>query len=181
MTTTTPKNARLERAKTYLDNLRARLKNDSGAKATLKRALSGEEYHVRRTYPFLLPYLEGISEWQQDNIWIFVACLSIYHDQAKEPDPRNFAQSCLDLQNKVPSQGPERRFRTLLDTALADIQSPITALVRQFKSQEVKVYYPQLITDLCNWDYPEQFVQDRWARTFWRALPPPDTTGEAES
>lgn len=169
--TTTPKSSRLERATTFLDNLKQRIKNDSGAKATLKRALSGEEYHKRRTYPFLLPYLEGISEWQQD-IWIFVACLDIYHDQDKEPAPRNFAQSCLDLQNKVPSQGPERRFRTLLDTALVDIQSPITALVRQFKSQEVKVCYPQLILDLSNWEHPDQFVQDRWARTFWRASNP---------
>lgn len=169
--TTTPKSSRLERATTFLDDLKQRIKNDSGAKATLKRALSGEKHHIRRTYPFLLPYLEGISEWQQD-IWIFVACLDIYHDQEKEPAPRNFAQSCLDLQNKVPSQGPERRFRTLLDTALVDIQSPITALIRQFKSQEVKVYYPQLILDLCNWDHPDQFVQDHWAKTFWRAFSP---------
>jgi CRISPR system Cascade subunit CasB len=167
--TTTPKSSRLERATTFLDNLRQRIKNDSGAKATLKRALSGDKHHIRRTYPFLLPSLEGIPERQKD-IWIFVACLDIYHDQDKEPAPRNFAQSCLDLQNKVPSQGPERRFRTLLDTALVDIQSPITALVRQFKSQEVKVYYPQLILDLCNWDHPDQFVQDHWAKTFWRAF-----------
>ena len=90
--TTIPKSSRLERATTFLDNLKQRIKNDSGAKATLKRALSGEEYHKRRTYPFLLPYLEGISEWQQD-IWIFVACLDVYHDQDKEPAPRNFAQS----------------------------------------------------------------------------------------
>jgi CRISPR system Cascade subunit CasB len=174
MTTTTSKNTRSERAKTYLENLRERTKHDSGAKATLKRALSGEKHHILRTYKFLLTYLDGIPEWQQD-IWIFVACLDIYHDQDKEPAPRNFAQSCLDLQNKVPSQGPERRFHTLLDTALVDIQSPITALVRQFKSQDVEVYYPQLILDLCNWDHPDQFVQDRWARTFWRASPSPDT------
>jgi CRISPR system Cascade subunit CasB len=183
MTTTTSKHARLERATTFLDSLKQRIKHDSGARATLKRALSGEEHHIRRTYPFLLPYLEGISEWQQD-IWIFVACLDIYQDQEKEPAPRNFAQSCLDLQNKVPSQGPERRFRTLLDTALVDIQSPITALVRQFKSQEVRVYYPQLILDLCNWDHPDQFVQDRWARTFWRvpqtAGNHPDTASQGE-
>lgn len=171
MTIMTQKSARLERATTFLDSLKQRIQSDNGAKATLKRALSGDNRHVRHTYPFLLPYLEGIPERQQD-IWIFVACLSTYHDQKPEPAPRNFAQSCLDLQNKVPSQGPERRFRTLLDTALVDIQSPIAALVRQFKSQEVKVYYPQLITDLCNWDHPDQFVQDRWARNFWRAPQP---------
>jgi len=178
MTPTLPKNSRLERAKTFLDSIKQRTKHDSGAKATLKRALSGEARHVRHTYPFLLPYLDGIPEWQLD-IWIFSACLAIYHDQEHPPDSGNFAQSCLALQNKVPSQGPERRFRALLDTALADIQSPITALVRQFKRQDIKVYYPQLIADLCNWDHPDQFIQDRWARTFWRAPQPQESTEEA--
>jgi CRISPR system Cascade subunit CasB len=182
MTTTTSKNARLERAKTFLDSLKQRIKNDSGAKATLKRALSGNDRHIRQTYSLLLPYLDGIPEWQQD-IWIFVACLDTYHDQEKEPIPRNFAHSCLDLHNSSESKGSERRFRALLDTDLADIQSPITALVRQIKNKKDKkmgVYYPQLIADLCNWDHPDQFVQDRWARTFWRAAAP-DMADEAQS
>lgn len=174
MTATTLKSTRPERAITYLDSLEQRVKQDSGAKATLKRALSGDNRHVRHTYPFLLPYLDGIPEPQQD-IWMFVAYLSIYHDQDAEPAPRNFAQSCLDLKNSSESKGPERRFRSLLDTDLADIQSPITALVRQIKGKREKkiaVYYPQLIIDLCSWDHPDQFVQDRWAKTFWRALSP---------
>ncbi|MEN9231451.1 MAG: type I-E CRISPR-associated protein Cse2/CasB [Thermostichus sp. DG02_5_bins_236] len=176
--TVNPKSSRLERPVTFLDGLKKRIKNDSGAKATLKRALSGDNRHLRQTYPLLLPTLEGIPEWQQD-IWIFVACLSVYHNQDPEPAPRSFAQSCLDLHNKVPSNGPERRFRSLLDTTLADIQSPITALVRQFKSQDIKVYYPHLIADLCNWAHPDQFVQDRWARSFWRAPQPPEISGKA--
>lgn len=166
-TTTTPSRPRLERETKFLQAVSDRIKNDNGAKADFKRALSGEDRHIRKVYRFVLPYLEGIHDRQQD-IWIFIACLSIYHNQDVEPALRNFAQSCLDLQSKVPSKGPERRFRTLLDTALTDIQSPITALVRQFKSQDVKVYYPQLIADLCSWDHPDSFVQDRWAKTFWR-------------
>jgi CRISPR system Cascade subunit CasB len=168
-TTQTPPRNQLERETKFLQDIQDRIKNDNGAKATLKRALSGHDRHVLRTYPFLLPYLEGISEWQQD-IWIFGACLSTYHDQEQPPAPRNFAQSCLDLHNSSESKGPERRFRALLDTDLVDIQSPITALVRQIKSKKdkkISVYYPQMITDLCFWNHPDQFVQDRWARAFW--------------
>lgn len=180
--TTTSKSSRLDRAKTFLDSLKQRIKDDNGAKATLRRALSGDDRHIRQTYPLLLPALEGISEWQQD-IWIFVACLATYHDQDSEPAPRSFAQSCLDLQASGESKGPERRFRTLLDTDIADVQSPITALVRQIKSKKDKkipVYYPQLIADLCNWNHPDKFVQDRWARTFWRAPIPAAKSSEVE-
>jgi CRISPR system Cascade subunit CasB len=179
-TAQTPVRPRLERETKFLQTVSDRIKNDPGAKANFKRALSGEVRSVRRVYPVVLPYLEGIHERQQD-IWIFIACLSIYHDQDVEPAPRNFAQSCLDLQNSSPSKGPERRFRTLLDTDLADIQSPITALIRQIKSQKDKkipVYYPQLLADLCKWNHPDQFVQDRWAKTYWRALPPGQPTAE---
>jgi CRISPR system Cascade subunit CasB len=168
MTTTKTRN-QLERETKFLQNLQDRIKDDNGAKAILKRALSGGDRQVRQTYPFLLPHLEGIAEWQQD-VWIFVACLSIYHAQEQLPAPRSFAQSCLDLHNSSESKGPERRFRALLDTDLVDIQSPITALVRQIKSKKdkkISVYYPQLISDLCLWNHPDQFVQDRWARAFW--------------
>ncbi len=170
---------RLERETTFLKAIGDRAKKDTGAKAAFKRALSGEHYHLRKVYPFTLPYLTGIPEWQQE-IWIFVACLAIYHDQDREPTPRNFAQSCLDLHNSSGSKGVERRFRTLLDTALVDIQSPITALVRQIKrDKRIPVYYPQLIVDLCLWEHPDQFIQDQWAKTFWRAAPP-DNSVEAE-
>ena len=182
MTTTTSKSTRIERAKTFLKNVTQRIQNDSGAKANLKRALSGEDRHVRQTYPLLLPYLGSIPEWQQD-LWMFVACLSVYYPQDPEPDPRNFAQSCLDLYNSSESKGPERRFRALLDTDFVDLQSPITTLVRQFKSKKDKkitIYYPQLIADLCNWEHPDQFVQDRWARTFWRVPQSQEDLGEIE-
>ncbi len=174
MTQTTHKTTRIERAIDFLGSIKARIKDDSGARATLKRALSGEHHHLRKVYPFTLRYLNDIHERQQD-LWIFVACLFAYHDQDFEPVPRSFAQSCLDLHNCSESKGPERRFRSLLDTDLVDIQSPITALVRQIKSKKDKkigIYYPRLIADLCFWDHPDQFVQDDWARTFWRATPP---------
>jgi CRISPR system Cascade subunit CasB len=172
--TQTPPRNRLERETKFLQDIQERIKNDTGAKAAFKRALSGEHHHLRKVYPFTLPYLNGIHEQQQD-IWIFVACLSTYHNQDFEPVPRSFAQSCLDLQNSSEPKGTERRFRSLLDTDLVDIQSPITALVRQIKSKKerkISVYYPQLIADLCFWDHPDQFVQDQWARTFWGAPKP---------
>jgi CRISPR system Cascade subunit CasB len=181
-TTQTPPRNRLERETKFLQDIQDHIKNDTGAKATFKRALSGEHHHLRKVYRFTLLYLAGIHEQQQD-LWIFVACLATYHDQDSEPAPRSFAQSCLDLQASGESKGPERRFRTLLDTDIADVQSPITALVRQIKGKKDKkipVYYPQLIADLCNWNHPDKFVQDRWARTFWRAPIPAAKSSEAE-
>jgi CRISPR system Cascade subunit CasB len=168
MTTTKIPSTRLEIPTNFLESLHRRIKDDNGAKALFKRALSGEERHIRNTYSMVLPYLEGIHERQQE-IWIFVASLSVYYPQKNREKQQNFGSSCLGLANATNSEGADRRFRTLLDTSLEDIQSPLTALVRQIKTKEVRIDYPQLLAELCQWDHPDQYIQDRWARTFWGA------------
>lgn len=162
---------RLEYEARFLQSISDRIKNDNGAKADFKRALSGESEHIRKVYPFVLPYVGKTSEWEQVHIWIPIACLSVYYEQPlrKLDLQRNFGHSCRDLATATHSEGAERRFRTLLDLAIADIQSPLTALVRQMKSKDISIDYPQLLADLRQWEHPNQWVQDRWARAFWGA------------
>jgi CRISPR system Cascade subunit CasB len=164
---TTETSTYLQRETDFLEHLHKRIANDNGAKAALKRALSGEPKHLRSVYSLVLPYLDGIPDWKQDHIWIPVVCLSVYYPQPIRGKKHNFGHSCRQLANKTESEGMERRFRALLDTTLADIQTPITALVRQMKSKEVAIDYPQLIFDLNGWEHPDQYIQDKWARTFW--------------
>lgn len=167
--TTINKPKYLVRQTQFLEDLHHEIKNDNGAKATLRRALSGEEHHIRNTYSIILRHIPDIK--YQEN-WIFVACLSVYYPQALDRnDSRNFGYSCHGLANATNSAGTDRRFRALLDTAAEDLRSPITSLVRQIKSKDIRLDYPQLLSDLCRWDYPDQYIQiqDRWARTFWGA------------
>jgi CRISPR system Cascade subunit CasB len=165
--TQSTKSQQLERAEKFLASLHQRIANDTGAKADLKRALSGEERHLRNTYALVLPYL-GDVEWQQD-VWILVAALSAYYPQEIRTEQRNFGSSCHGLGSSNDSGGADRRFRALLDTSLTDIRSPLTNLVRQMKSKGVRVDYPQLLVDLLQWEHSNQYIQDRWARTFWGA------------
>jgi CRISPR system Cascade subunit CasB len=169
--TTTTSSTYLTRQTNFLESLHSKIKNDNGAKAALKRALSDEERHIRNTYSIILPHIPDIKEYQQKT-WIFVACLSVYYPQVLDrEDHKNFGYSCRGLAQANNSEGTERRFRALLDTTTEDLQSPLTSLVRQIKSKDIRLDYPQLLSDLCRWDYPDQYVQiqDRWARTFWGA------------
>jgi CRISPR system Cascade subunit CasB len=93
----------------------------------------------------------------------------VYYPQSIREKQQNFGSSCRGLANNTQSEGADRRFRALLDTSLEDIQSPLTALVRQIKTKEVRIDYPQLLADLTQWEHPNQYIQDRWARTFWGA------------
>jgi CRISPR system Cascade subunit CasB len=182
--TTTTSSTYLTRQTNFLESLHSKIKNDNGAKAVLKRALSDEERHIRNTYSIILPHIPDIKEYQQKT-WIFVACLSVYYPQVLDrEDHKNFGYSCWGLAQATNSEGTERRFRALLDTTTEDLQSPLTSLVRQIKSKDIRLDYPQLLSDLCRWDYPDQYVQiqDRWARTFWGAVSideePPKSSSE---
>jgi len=158
---------RLERETRFLQSVNDRATKDNGAKADFKRALSGEPEHIRKVYPFVLPYVGTISEWEQERIWIPIACLSVYYPQPlrESEQQRNFGNSSRSLATN--SEGTNRRFRALLDLALTDIHSPLTALVRQMKSKGIAIDYPKLIADLRQWERADQYIQDQWARAFW--------------
>jgi CRISPR system Cascade subunit CasB len=162
---------KLEHEIRFLKSVNDRVNKDTGAKAAFKRALSGESEHVRKVYQFVLPFLSNISEWEQKNIWIPVACLSVYYPQTLNEDDkrRNFGKSCQGLAKATKSEGTDRRFRALLDLSLSDIHSPLTALVRQIKAQGMVIDYPRLLSDLRQWEHSEQYIQDQWARSFWSA------------
>jgi len=182
-TTQTQTRNRLEHEMRFLQAVSNRISKDNGAKADLKRALSGEPEHLRKVYPFVLPYLGNLSEWEQEHIWIPVACLSVYYPQPirDAEKQRNFGHSGRGLANATNSEGADRRFRALLDLALIDLKSPLTALVRQMKSREIAIDYPKLLADLRQWEHPNQYIQDQWARAFWDVLEPPSNDSEVSN
>jgi CRISPR system Cascade subunit CasB len=166
--------SKLERANKFLKSVQEHIEKDSGDKADLKRALSGEERHLRNAY-FVLRYLRDI-EWQQD-VWIFVAALSAFYPQEIRTEQRNFGSSCWGLAVEInktgESKGTARKFKALLDNSFTDIQSPLTNLVRHMKSKDIRVDYSKLLVDLLKWEHPSQYIniQDEWARSFWGAAP----------
>ncbi len=163
---------RLDREIRFLKSVSDRITQDNGAKADFKRTLSGEPEHIRKVYPFVLPYIGTISEWEQERIWIPIACLLVYYPQPiREADQqKSFGHSCRGLATATTSDGANRRFRALLDLALTDIQSPLIALVRQMKSKGIVIDYPKLIADLRQWEHADQYIQDQWARAFWGSV-----------
>lgn len=169
----------------FLESVKARADKDNGVKATFKRAMSGEPEHIRKVYEFVLTHIGNASEWEQDHIWIPVACLSIYYPQTlRKPEQqrqRNFGHSCRGLVTATNSDGADRRFRALLDLSATDIQSPLTALVRQMKSKGIVIDYAQLLADLRQWEHADQYIQDRWARAFWGATSPDKSNSQENS
>jgi CRISPR system Cascade subunit CasB len=180
-TTQTPSN-HLEREVQFLQSIKLRTEKDKGIQSVFKRAISGEPEHTRRVYQFVLPYISDVFEWEQNHIWIPIACLSVFYPQlvGEGERRRDFGFSCRRLASETNTEGAERRFRALLDLSLTDIQSPLTALVRQMKGRSIPIDYPKLLSDLRQWERGNQFIQDRWARTFWSVEKPDQENAKEE-
>jgi CRISPR system Cascade subunit CasB len=155
-------------------------KVDLAGQAILKRAMSGDPTHIIKVHEFMPRSTRNLSVWEEDKIWIPVACLFVYYpqkiDRVRDPKKRNFGRSCwnlaMDIDPTGQSKATPRRFKALLDTSLVDIRSPLNNLVRQMKSRGIPIDYPQLLIDLQQWEHPKQYIQDNWARTYWGAAPP---------
>ena len=157
---------------------------DTAARATVRRAMSGETRYITRAREFM-PYIPEKSEWRKQKIWIPIAGLSTFYSQKISDSEKrtNFGRSFWLLQKEVRKKSPEskgtaRRFRTLLDMSLEDIQTHLSDAVRQMKTREVAIDYPQLLSDLCQWEHPDQYIQDSWARSFWQVLPDSDANSD---
>jgi CRISPR system Cascade subunit CasB len=173
--TTTDKKPPNEGARKILESIERNIKNDNGAKASLKRVLTGEPRHIRAVYSIVLPYLGGIN-YNLDE-WIFVAALLAYYPQKLDRTPsKNFGLSASGLASATNSEGADRRFHALLDTSLEDIRSPLSALIRQMKTKDIAIDYPKLIVDLCQWNHSDQYIQDQWAKSFRGYQAPKDNS-----
>lgn len=167
----------LQHAVKVLTNIQQAIKKDSGAKADLKRSLTGEARHQRAVYSIVLrelgevdaKYNKADAKYRLDQ-WLWVTGFLAYYDQPISPETKtNFGDSARRLKDENSSKGAERRFRALLETSLEDLRSPLTSMVRLMKSKKVAINYPQLVVDLTGWNHPDQYIQDKWARSFWRA------------
>jgi len=184
MTTSTPNLTKTQRTVRYLESVHRKIERDNAARATLKRALTGEPRHLRAVYPILLLELDEAGVKYHRDEWIFVACLFAYYPQPLDSTrQQTFGHAVRGLAGEGNSGGADRRFRALLDTSLENLRTPIAALVRLLKTKGIPINYPKLIVDLAGWEHPDQYVQDQWAREFWGAPPKPaasDPAVEAE-
>src|SRR5437762_2926243 len=131
------------------------LKNDRGAMADLRRALSPAR--LPRAWP-LLARLGGIGNARIE----VVAGLFAYHPD--ETATGNLGTTCRKL--AVGNNSFDGRFRRLLSCDRKEVCERLRPVVLAAKAKGVPVNYEQLFVDLCRWGAK---VRARWAREYWVA------------
>lgn len=133
------------------------LKNDRGAMADLRCALSPSPAKRARAWP-LLAQVDGIGDICKET----VVGLFAYHPD--ETDSGNLGTTCRRL--AAGNNSFDGRFRRLLSCDRNEICERLRPVVLAAKAKGVRVNYEKLFVDLRYWGGS---VKAHWAREYWGA------------
>jgi CRISPR system Cascade subunit CasB len=147
-------------ARNLLQYLR-RLKDDRGAMAELRCALSETPAKRARAWP-LLARVGGVGDIHVET----VAGLFAWHPE--ETAQGNLGTTCRLLSAK--NESFDGRFRRLLSCDRDEVSQRVRPVALAARPRGIPVNYEELFADLRFWG---ERVKERWAREYWRASEEP--------
>ena len=143
----------------------SRLENlDAGDRARLKRNSGktlAEAHDVLALFYGLLP--AGVPAYQEE-IYFLLATLFPLADGGAEHD---LGASLFKARNLKNAKGLDSRVENLLDADLTQLHFRLRQTIHFLHSCRVRVNWQQLLEDLLQWDHPDRYVQQRWARSYF--------------
>ncbi|MCA1964028.1 MAG: type I-E CRISPR-associated protein Cse2/CasB [Prosthecobacter sp.] len=156
-------------------------RDDRGALATLRGALSNSEERQIRAYPLLAPF-GGIpsgdakQRYHADLVRILAGLMTL-PNMHSERTGRNFGYSCRRLLGdeerktlgKPEQPGPVgRRVMHLLAATREEVLDRVCSLARRIANAEGNIDFSMLYEDLRDWRW-EGSTKAKWAASFWGA------------
>lgn len=143
------------------------LKENRGALAALRRGLGAQPGSAPEMFPYVVPWLPEKCSQRMEAAYYLTAALFAYH-------PENIPSGNLGAHLRATiaaggnEQATERRFVVLLQSHPSDLSVQLRHAVSYLKSKDQPINWQQLFEDLLRWDHPQQYIQKRWAGSFWQ-------------
>ena len=135
-----------------------------GALADLRSGLRTDPGQAPRMFKYVAPYLgEKISD---NDRWFYV--VGAMFGANPEHVKGNTIGKCFKILSEKGSDSIEARFVALLGSHQDDLHRHLYHAIGLIKSKEIGLDYYQLVRDLTNWDNPDRYVQNKWARDYYR-------------
>ncbi len=154
-------------------------REDRAVLAALRRGLGQPPGTVPDTYRYVVPWLADDTPPWREAAYYLVAALFAYH-----PAPGGVGNMGDHFaRTRVPGwddTATERRFIALLAANPDDLDLYLRQAVSFLKSKDVPVNWHQLLTDILDWGHPARYVQQQWARAYWRRSVEETQTSEEE-
>jgi len=150
-------------------------RQDRGALAALRSGLGQPNLVAAPMHPHVVPFLDPEGEWED---WRYYLVAALFASHPESTGSGNLGESFRALNLKAASASGEARFIALLSAHRDDLPGLLRQAVGLLRSHDVPVNWAQLLRDLRAWDHPDQYVQRRWARSFYRQQRPEGAESE---
>ncbi|HPL69830.1 MAG: type I-E CRISPR-associated protein Cse2/CasB [Anaerolineaceae bacterium] len=146
-----------------------------GALADLRRGIA----EPPGTAPVMFSYIarwvpEEIRYSWAEKVYYLIAALFAYYQSGSGVESKmritkgNFGDHCrfANIKEKQ-SASFEARFSTILKANVEDLPVVLRQMISLLKSADVPINWDQLFHDLRHWNSESQYVQRKWANSYW--------------
>lgn len=155
---------------------------DRAGLATLRRSLSFAPGTWPPAFPIVEPFVASATNARRADAYLVAGLMA--WSRNTEPGTGDMGAACARLRDASDSGSTERRFVDLLDADRDALPHRLRQMVALMASKSITPAWSELIRDLAAWDHPDRFVQQRWARSYYRSdaeanddeITPPATT-----
>jgi CRISPR system Cascade subunit CasB len=162
----------------FISHLLRMADQDKGALAALRRSLSFEPGTFVPSFPHVEPWVATgtpSGAWRRRSLYLLAG---IFASHPHHDSRRSFARAYADSQARRDSSSMIRRFTTLLDADEAQLGNRLRSAVQLIAADGVGFDYGYMLRDLRNWQHGDRWVQQDWARDFFRSTEPTTATEE---
>lgn len=149
---------------------------DRRAFAELRRSLAFEP----GTYPPAYPFVERYIAYEHER-WCFYLHAGLFalcaqgegpvevEDEGSSQRVPNLSSAVAELYaRRDQSPSIEHRFIALLDADEEQLPHRLRQMVALLQGERIHIHWVQLLKDLLAWTHDRRYVQQRWAREFYR-------------
>jgi CRISPR system Cascade subunit CasB len=164
----------MERANRFARWLR---RLDRAGRAELRRSLAFEPGTYPKAFPYVEPYVAHDSD--RHSLYLLAGLYALYEqgnapgstpEAVEQETGASLGSAVAELYaRRDKSTSIEARFIALLDADLDQLAYRLRHMIALLKAEQIALDWPQLLRDLLSWSHERRFVQQRWAREFYRA------------
>lgn len=146
----------------YLLSLAKEGQEDRGALADLRSGLGKSPGEMASVHKHVVPYL---PEKNYNDRWYYLTA-ALFGLYPKHEARRSLGTAFQPL--RANSDSMEARFVALLNAHADDLADHLRHAISLLKSNEQPLDWFRLFEDMLQWEHPEEHVQLRWARDFYK-------------
>lgn len=147
---------------------RARLKRNAGNTLAEARGINLLIYR-------LMP--PGLPPSQEQSYYLVATLFPLAADGKRG----NLGNSLRQAQKSTNRKGLDRRIEALLDADSSQLPFRLRQTIHYLQSNRVSVDWACLLADLLQWNHPDRFVQQNWARAYYSNFEPSTKQSTSET